>query len=90
MIAKLLQIYILQGDQNWQRETSFDCQSWSSQTDFGSKSGPGDQFWQKILFYQNWSSQNDFKGDQFWHDNTIIKLTVTSFLFIFEEILGLF
>ena len=37
----MFQIYILQGDQNWQGGTSFGCQNWSGQTDFGSKSGPG-------------------------------------------------
>ena len=41
MIVRLLLIYILQWDQNWQRETSFGCQNWSDQTDFGSKSDPG-------------------------------------------------
>ena len=38
---RLFQIYILQGDQNWQGGTGFGCQNWSGRTDFGSKSGPG-------------------------------------------------
>ena len=43
---KLIRVTLLWGDRFWQRETTFGSQKWSDRTDFGSKSGPGDQFWQ--------------------------------------------
>ena len=67
VIARLLQIYILQGNQNCQSGTNFGCQNWSDQTDSGSKSGPGEPILAKC------SAKIDPLGipNRFWGDSTI-------------------
>ena len=48
-MARLLQIYISQGDKIWQRSTSFGYQNRSGWTGFGSKSDLGDQIFHNYL-----------------------------------------
>ena len=65
---RLFQIYILQGDQNWQGGPVLAAKTGPGGPIVAAKVVWGTNFGNK--FCQNRSSQTDFRGDQFWHDRS--------------------